>query len=40
MLGLRDHSLAGSQQGVIEPVVAHGLKVMSMGFLTTEETPL
>ena len=40
MLGLRDHSLAGSQQGVLEPVVAHGLKVMSMGFLTTEETPL
>jgi len=40
MLGLRDHSLAGSQQGVLEPIVAHGLKVMSMGFLTTEETPL
>ena len=40
MLGLRDHSLAGGQQGVLEPVTAHGLKVMSMGFLTTKETPL
>ena len=40
MLGLRDHSLAGGQQGVLEPVEAHGLKVMSMGFLTTSETPL
>ncbi|MCS5524889.1 MAG: P-loop NTPase, partial [Candidatus Poseidoniia archaeon] len=26
--------------GVLQPVEAHGLKVMSMGFLTTSETPL
>jgi ATP-binding protein involved in chromosome partitioning len=40
MLGLREHRLIGGQQGVLEPVKAHGLEIMSMGFLTTKETPV
>ncbi len=40
MFGLREHRLIGGQQGVLEPVKAHGLEIMSMGFLTTKETPV
>ena len=40
MVGLGDHQLGGSQQGVLEPVEAHGMKIMSMGFLTNKDTPV
>ena len=40
MVGLGDHQLGGSQQGVLEPVEAHGMKIMSMGFLATKDTPV
>jgi ATP-binding protein involved in chromosome partitioning len=40
MVGLGDHRLGGSQQGVLEPVEAHGMKIMSMGFLTNKDTPV
>ncbi|MDP6535127.1 MAG: P-loop NTPase [Gammaproteobacteria bacterium] len=40
MVGLRDHQLGGSQQGVLEPVEAHGMKIMSMGFLANKDTPV
>ena len=40
MVGLGDHHLGGSQQGVLEPVEAHGMKIMSMGFLANKETPV
>jgi ATP-binding protein involved in chromosome partitioning len=32
--------LGGSQEGVLEPVEAHGMKIMSMGFLATKDTPV
>lgn len=38
MLGVRQTPMARGKQ--IVPLEAHGLKVMSMGFLTDEETPL
>ena len=40
MVGLGDHQLGGSQEGVLEPVEAHGMKIMSMGFLTNKDTPV
>ena len=40
MVGLGDHQLAGAQEGVLEPVEAHGMKIMSMGFLATKDTPV
>ena len=40
MVGLGDHQLGGSQQGVLEPVEAHGMKIMSMGFLANKDTPV
>ena len=40
MVGLGDHQLGGSQEGVLEPVEAHGMKIMSMGFLATKDTPV
>ncbi len=40
MVGLGDHQLGGSQQGILEPVEAHGMKIMSMGFLATKDTPV
>ena len=40
MVGLGDHQLGGSQRGVLEPVEAHGMKIMSMGFLANKDTPV
>jgi len=40
MVGLGDHQLGGSQEGVLEPVEAHGMKIMSMGFLANKDTPV
>jgi ATP-binding protein involved in chromosome partitioning len=40
MVGLGDHQMGGSQQGVLEPVEAHGMKIMSMGFLANKDTPV
>ena len=34
------HQLGGAQEGVLEPVEAHGMKIMSMGFLATKDTPV
>ncbi|MEE3081726.1 MAG: P-loop NTPase, partial [Candidatus Thermoplasmatota archaeon] len=31
MVGLGSHQLGGAQEGVLEPVEAHGMKIMSMG---------
>ena len=40
MVGLGAHQLGGAQDGVLEPVEAHGMKIMSMGFLATKDTPV
>ena len=40
MVGLGSHQLGGAQEGVLEPVEAHGMKIMSMGFLATKDTPV
>ena len=40
MVGLGDHQLSGANEGVLEPVEAHGMKIMSMGFLANKDTPV
>jgi len=43
MVGLGDYSLTGDDStgdGKLKPIEAHNMKVMSLGFLTTKETPV
>jgi len=43
MVGQADHSLTGANttpDGKLKPVEAHGMKIMSLGFMTTRETPV
>ena len=37
MLGLRGQKPASNEEGIIEPLEAHGLKAMSIGFITEED---
>ena len=39
MVGLGNHQLGGSPQGVLEPVEAHRMKIMSIVFLANKDTP-
>ena len=40
LLGVKNSKIAQNENKLIEPIEAHGLKLMSMGFMVDEESPM